>query len=184
MYEPLRVQLATAENGQRWLTDGFVMLDVSASLVLVSDITNLPWRDGVFKLTAAHGLTPRDEILGFKVDEALELAERDAKWVLAEPTQWSVAEHPGKAMLFSADGLPCLLGESTWTALHKAYERPGVEYNTSEDHNLFRVSADWTVVAYIAGIRCPEGEEDHAKLLARSSAELAERVEEWLDLLG
>jgi hypothetical protein len=181
MYEGLRVQLATDAQGRRWLTDGFVCLNVTDSAATLKHCDDgccdhlgfLP--DGVYKLTAARGLVARDgEVLAFDPDAYLARVEASAVWRLALPTEWSVAEHPGKAMLWRADGRPCLMGEPTWTSFRSRFDSPRIEYDTSGSQNVFRVSVG-DVVAYVAGIRIPDGQEGQAHAVVDVEA----LIEQW-----
>jgi hypothetical protein len=107
----------------------------------------------------------------------------DGPWLLAHQTEWSVAEHPGKAMLWAYDAYPCLLGEATWTAIKRHHPGVFVEYHATR--NLFRFSemeheplcgepgsivcrCPLVTFAYAAGIRMPEGQEDVAHAIAQT----------------
>jgi len=174
MYERHTVRLATAEDYSRWLTDHFVLLDVTDSPAVLTgpviDYGNVlachPLDDGLYKLTQANGLTPREGALDFDPDEGFRRLE-SASWWPAMPSEWSVAEHPGKAMLWAAEGCPALVGETTWTALRRHHEN--IEAWWTEDiggAGTFRFAAGGKIVAYAAGIIIPEGQSEIAHVIA------------------
>lgn len=191
MYAPSAVWLSTENSGDRWLTDQFVLLNVTdyAELLKAADDPEFgdlgaDWADGPYKLTASNGLVERDSVPEPDI-EAWFTRAAESKWRRAKPTEWSVAEHPGKAMLWaygSAIGYaPCLFGESTWTALKRHHPEVIVEY--ARDLNMFRFSevahADltgkcaeggctcpWLPFCYAAGIRVPDGQEGAARAIA------------------
>lgn len=194
LYEPSAVWLATWAGTERWLTDQFVMLDVTGSDALAE--AELP--DGGYKLTAANGFQPRDTVPEPDLDVYFAAMDVAANWHLARPTEWSVAEHPGKAMLWTYFvpidsgfgttnvpldvGQPCLLGESTWTAIRRHHPGCLVEY--SDEINAFRFAElprDCPSCAgepgvycghrplpfcFAAGIRIPDGQEQVAAAIA------------------
>jgi hypothetical protein len=173
MYQPSAVWLATENCGDRWLTDQYVLLNITES----DDFKDMP--DGPYKLTVSKG--PEPQATGQAPDPAWRieryfeyLTGRD--WKIARPTEWSVAEHPGKAQLWSAGGKPHLLGESTWTAIKRYHPSCVVEYSSNRrgvNHGIFRFmeeaeSGPYIPFAYAAGIRIPEGQEAAAEALARA----------------
>ena len=193
MYEPSSVWLATENSGDRWLTDQFVLYNVTDAEVLYCyDCSyDVYWPDGPYQLMASGDwrMKDRDSIPEPDIEAWFEVTSA-TDWRAATPTEWSVAEHPGKAMLWVAgDGVPCLLGESTWTAIKRHH--PEVEVTLHPERNLFRFSAprhvrydadanpepcvayecDGCVVApfaFAAGIQIPEGQEDVAYEIARA----------------
>lgn len=175
LYESHDLALSTDErDGHRWLTDRYVLLDITGSIAAEGT------EDGCYRLVQARGFearthefeggeVPLANYLGGGIVDYLELVETKAAWEPVVPSQWSVAEHPGKAMLLSCRGLPVLMGESTWTALHRHYEEPVVEYDILSGRNLFRVHElghGKTPVAYVAGIRIPDGQEEIARAIS------------------
>lgn len=210
MYEPSRVRLVTAvQDGSRWLSDGYVMLDVTDSPAIAGECPTPcdddcdalcheghqvgykrdhepgdHLKDGQYKLIAARGFEPiiahtdPDEdckagncvcpIAPAELDaDAYFDALTAADWQAACPSQWSVAEHPGKAMLFSVHGHAKLMGESTFASLSKHLGKPQVEYAMGLGANVFRFLDGGSVVAYAAGIIIPEGQEEIASAIAR-----------------
>lgn len=167
MYQPSACWLSTDASGHRWLTDMYVLLDVTHAESLKS------LEDGPYKMTVSNGPQSRETPEVFNAEAYLSgLADR--LWRPASPTEWSVAEHPGKAMLWASEGSVCLIGESTWTAVQRHYPGAVVEY--THRGNLFRFSevahldldgdcqsgecsCGIVAFAYAAGIQVPEGQE-------------------------
>lgn len=176
MYQPSAVWLATENSGDRWLTDQFVLLDVSD----MDEFDELP--DGPYKLSVSEGPRHREGVPEPDI-EAWFTRVAQCAWRSARPSEWSVAEHPGKAMLWvsgSQSMLPCLMGEPTWTAIKRHH--PEVEIDYASDLNMFRF-AEWshditqecaegtcmcviTPFCWASGIRIPDGQEDAAWALA------------------
>lgn len=157
MYQPSSVWLATDMSGERWLTDEYVMLNVTG------DAAQEDVEDGAYKLLASGELRveKRDSFPEPDLERYFARVDELVDWREATPTEWSVAEHPGKAMLWRSDGAPCLLGESTWTAIHRRYAPLLVEYSHGK-LNLFRFTTRAGVFAFAAGIRVPTGQEEIA----------------------
>lgn len=181
MYEPSAVWLASDYGGDRWLTDQYVLYNVTDSEV-VRDL-----EDGAYQLMASGEwrAEARDSVPPPDVQAYLEIVSA-YDWRAAQPTEWSIAEHPGKAMLWAAGG-PCLLGESTWTSIKRHYPDVEVDWAPNEGAGLFRfwycpyhVDPDGdcaggdcacpeVVFAYAAGIRVPEGQEEVASAVAAAA---------------
>lgn len=175
MYQPSAVWLATENCGDRWLTDQFVLLCVT----YLGEWDELP--DGPYKLTAGNGIQPRESVPEPDIEQWF-ARTAEGRWRPAKPSEWSVAEHPGKAMLWACGSLPCLLGESTWTQIKRHH--PEVEVAYEATLNMFRFSepehdsaseacAEGTCTAcpklpfcYAAGIRTPDGQHDAASAIA------------------
>lgn len=169
MYEPSTVWLATEHSGDRWLTDQFVMLRITGAEVLYCYDTSydVQWEDGAYQLMAngQWRMKDRDSIPEPDIEAYLKI--QDSKpWYYATPSEWSVAEHPGKAMLWVHGGIPCLLGESTWAAIKRHYSEVTVEY--APEGNLFRFRSEGATFCYAAGIRIPSGQGDVAYEIARA----------------
>ena len=182
LYETHDLALTTdGRDGHRWLTDRYVLLDVTGSPAIEG------LEDGAYKLLATRGLQgglavneDYQNFLGGGIVDYLDRVESGANWVCAHPSEWSVAEHPGKAMLLSCVGRPVLIGESTWTTLHRHFPEARVEYDMSSGRNLFRVwepngnfDPGSRIVAYVAGIQIPEGQEEIAGRMCADSSESA-----------
>ena len=178
LYETHEVSLSTDDrDGHRWLTDRYVLLDITGS-VAAEGVD-----DGIYKLVQSKGFEARAgalrNFLGGGIVDYLEKVESGALWAPVIHSQWSVAEHPGKAMLLVAEtpwpNTPCLMGESTWTTLHRHYPECRVEYDVCSNRNLFRVSEpyykSYTVRAYVAGIRVPTGQGNIASAIAALTQE-------------
>ena len=178
MYQPSQCWLSTENSGDRWLTDQFVLYDVSG----YDGFEELP--DGPYKLTVSNGPQAREAIPEPDIEAWFTRAGRSG-WHSASPSEWSVAEHPGKAMLWVCGTQPCLMGESTWTALKRHH--PEVEVDYAADLNLFRFS-EWphveasqecaegicvcqiTPFCFAAGIRVPDGQEETAWAIAAAAS--------------
>jgi hypothetical protein len=191
MYQPSAVWLSTVYGTERWLTDQFVLYNVTGFHELYyydpSYGPEWQWPDGGYKLTVSKGFEPRDTVPEPDIEAYFAKVYDVSEWQRAFPTEWSVAEHPGKAMLWTSDGLPCLLGESTWAALKRNHPGCVVDYAHGKP-NVFRFSelprehasclAEEGVYCghrpipfcFAAGIRCPTGQEDVAYEIARASA--------------
>ena len=185
MYEPSAVWLATEYSGDRWITDQFVLYNVTGAEVLQCYDVNLnydvEWPDGPYQLmaTGEWRAKQRDSIPEPDIETYFGIMA-ESVWVPADPTEWSVAEHPGKAMLWvSYLGDACLLGESTWTAIKRHHPEVMVEHSPNKGAGVFRFSEppdDCNVAfespaipfAYAAGIRVPEGQEDVAHAIAQA----------------
>lgn len=205
MYEPSTVWLSTDYGGDRWLTDQFVLYRVTGYAEL-SDydfhtcLNYEPWLgyepledecscpeeipDGPYQLTVSRGFKPRKSVPQPDIEGYFQnLAKKS--WCPTFPGEWSVAEHPGKAMLWTYEGKPCLLGESTWTALKRHHPDVIVEY--TPEGNIFRFSEVFHVdpeddcmdgscncqeipFAFAAGIQIPDGQEHVAEAIAAVSA--------------
>lgn len=190
MYQPSACWLSTENSGDRWLTDQFVLMNVTGidafevcgecSSGRICGECPPGYPDGPYKLTVSNGPQQREGVPEPDI-EAWFTRAAESKWRRAKPTEWSVAEHPGKAMLWaygSAGGnAPCLFGEPTWTALKRHHPEVIVEY--ARDLNLFRFSevdhidpdgdchdigcgCRWLPFCYAAGIRVPDGQQDIA----------------------
>jgi len=186
MYEPSSVWLATEYSGRRWLTDQFVLYDVTGAEVLHCYDTSydVVWPDGPYQLmaTGVWRAQTRDSIPEPDIEAYFRNLAGKVSWRPARPTEWSVAEHPGKAMLWISEEVPCLLGESTWTAIKRHHPDVVVEYGHSDSFNVFRFSEVRhdpdceeggvhcghrpVPFCFAAGIRVPEGQEDVAYEIA------------------
>ena len=165
MYQPSACWLSTEYSGDRWLTDQFVLLNVTDEESVEGVV------DGPVKLTASNGVQPRDSVPEPDI-EAYFATIADADWRPAVPTEWSVAEHPGKAMLWvRLGGYPCLLGETTWAQIKRHY--PEVKVHYAHDRNLFRFKLDDTPFCFAAGIQIPDGQEGVAEHIASYLTQLA-----------
>jgi hypothetical protein len=62
---------------------------------------------------------------------------------------------------------PCVLGESTWTAISRHYPGVGVQH-AADGPNLFRFidPSDGYPLCFAAGIQIPEGQESVASAIA------------------
>ena len=196
MYEPSKVWLATEHCGDRWLTDQFVLYDVTGAEVLqcYDESYGIEWPDGPYQLmaTGQWRANRRDSIPEPDIEAFLRIMAGHI-WYLAEPTEWSVAEHPGKAMLWNVGGMPALLGESTWSAIKRHHPDCVVEFALNLHAGTFRFSqamchgpaeacetheCDCRMVpfAFAAGIEIPEGQEEIALTLTEALEATSNKV--------
>lgn len=191
MYQPSAVWLSTVYGTERWLTDQFVLYNVTGFAELYyydpSYGPEWQWEDGAYKLTVSKGFEPRDSVPEPDMEAWFEKLYNDHEWVRAYPTEWSVAEDPDKprpsrAMLWMSDAIPCFFGESTWVALKRNHPGVIVDYAHGKA-NVFRFSeipreheaCEEGVYcghrpipfAFAAGIRCPDGQQDAAHEIVR-----------------
>lgn len=187
MYQPLEVWLVTDKGGNRWLTDQYVMLDITVS----EEFRDLP--DGAYKIAfISKGPEPREAPMNFDVEKYIERVNHHHWWP-ATPTKWSVEESANdRAMLWDTYDA-ALLGRDTWKAIKRFYPDCKVEcasWKDDEGHRrtVFRFvdvpahthDDDGSVegcpgcfpgpriFAYAAGIRIPEGEELRADVILRA----------------
>jgi hypothetical protein len=182
MYQPSAVWLVRSNDGRRYLTDQFVLYDVDH----MEEFAEL--EDGAYQLTVSEGPRARDSVPEPDIEAYFEKVFGKT-WHVTVPSEWSVAEHPGKAMLWTyddgspgaVDSLPCLVGESTWTELKRYHPEILAEY-TSEG-NIFRFKEARhapdcdpdvcdclpIIFAYAAGIRVPDGQGAVAHAIARAA---------------
>lgn len=190
MYQPTAVWLATENCGDRWLTDQYVLINVTAMDALTVEDPEAAlagWTgpepelpDGPYKLTASNGFQSREGIPEPDIERWFTRAA-EGRWRPVKPSEWSVAEHPGKAMLWACGTLPCLLGESTWTALKRHH--PECEVSYEGELNMFRFAepnhdsaseacatdaclCSPVPFCYAAGIRVPDGQYEIATAVA------------------
>lgn len=194
MYEPSAVWLSTEYSGDRWLTDQYVLLNVTDSPALGYHLDpdddcaggdcNCMLEDGPYKLLASGELRSRDSIPEPDIEAYFAAVAGEAQWRNAAPTEWSVAEHPGKAMLWTCRDFPALLGEPTWTQIKRHYPEVVTEYTFT--HNMFRFSkpehdhpsddmcelggCPLIPFCFAAGIRVPYGQESVAAAIAEKIA--------------
>lgn len=177
MYQPTEVWLVTDKDGERWLTDQYVLLKVTAA----EEFGELA--DGAYKIAfVSKGPEPREAPVDFDINGYL-ASMQEREWWPADPTMWSVIEdYQGKAMLWDANSTPVLMGEPTWSAIKRHY--PGVLVEHSwRGNSVFRFShqfakgstfadgTEWQTFAYAAGIKMPEGQLGTAAAIVKNLAE-------------
>jgi hypothetical protein len=174
---------------QRWLSDKYVMVNVTGSPALrVPDppgmvdshsTVEMELPDGAYKLTAAHGLQPSSGWLVPDTAGLLSFLEsRDAKWSPMYRTQWSIADSPAKLMLAYADvvnkecplksyRVAVAVNEGIWAAFEAAF--PGCRFEWREGDPYRVTDADGRIVGYVAKARVPEDEEATAQRIVGGS---------------
>lgn len=186
MYQPTEVWLVSLSDS-RWLTDQFVMLDITQS----DDFAEL--EDGPYKLTVSKGPEAREGEITLDLAAYFEVMGK-RHWVVAEPTEWSVfEEYPGKAHLWVADDAPVLMGEPTWVAIHRYHPHAIVEHAYGDkggsvfrfldmpgEHQLCLDAGEEVycghhpmVFAYAGGIKMPPGQDVVAVAIAEATTGLA-----------
>jgi hypothetical protein len=162
MYQPTEVWLASCKE-RRWLTDKYVMLDVTGS----EWFTELP--DAAYKLAfVSKGPEPRDAAMDLDLDAYFE-SMNEREWLPATPTLWSVEESPNdRAMLWDAEGTPALMGRETWQAIKRYYPDCMVEHSWRGNSAFRFIDPEAErIFAYAAGIKMPEGQGLAARMIVR-----------------
>lgn len=134
MYQPLEVWLATDKAGNRWLTDQYVMLDITGS----EEFAELP--DGAYKIAfISKGPEPREAPVDFDVEKYIERINHHHWWP-ATPTKWSFEESANdRAMLWDTYDVAAL-GRDTWKAISRFYPDCKVECASWKDDEGHRRS--------------------------------------------
>ena len=98
MYQPSEVWLVTDAQGRRWLTDKYVLYDVTnlEALYYYDPSYGMQWDDGAYQLmaTGKERFRPRETAHTIDIDAWLAIVNAH-EWHDTRPTEWSVAEHPG-----------------------------------------------------------------------------------------
>jgi len=166
---------------ERWLSDRYVLVNVTDDLALRSDNEDHSWGvlpDGAYKLTAGKGLVPADHLTPDTAGLVNYIEERDeAQWHPLQRTRWSVADSKAKIMLAYAEtfkGLeapdwergwhrvPLGINEGIWNAFNEAFWDKLVTFQSTDDEIPYRVKAGNEIVGYIARGELPEDEHDTA----------------------
>jgi hypothetical protein len=172
------VSIATDDDGSRWLTDRYAIINVT------NDDACEGVADGEYKLTAGKGFVPSD----LEPPNALALLEiieaEEANWLPVTRTEWSVADSEAKTLLcyardpndptgHHADGRrhAVAINEGIWNAFVAAYDNKDhtrvIRFEKDPDKitRPFRIIVDGKIVAYSMGIRLPVGSEKIAALI-------------------
>jgi hypothetical protein len=95
MYQPSAVWLSTVYGDERWLTDQFVLYNVTGfhELYYYDPSYGPEWQftDGAYQLSVSKGFKERDSVPEPDLDSWFERVYSVSDWVRAEPTEWSVA---------------------------------------------------------------------------------------------
>jgi len=193
---PKEAHLITHKDEQRWLSDRYVMVNVTGDLALSPEAFNgAPFSgempDGTYHLTAAKGLVPH-EFLPSDTGKLIDALESREGWRRVHRTQWSVADSKAKLMLVYAQAgngtmiggplkrVPMAINEGIWTAFEQAFWDELVTFETLLDGYPFRVSAGNRVVGYIARGELPADQiGPAAHLLAGMTPETALPASWW-----
>lgn len=162
-------------NEERWLTDRYIMVNVTGSLVLKATGAEggLPgmgeeFPDFGYKLMASKGLVLKEDAFLPDTVGLIDSIERPGEWERLYRTQWSMADSEAKLMLAYTkratewcsnhyDVAPYAVNEEIWVAFEEAFAYPGdteVIFETCEDRP-YRVSLKGKVVGYIARASFP-----------------------------
>ncbi len=156
--EPGAVTLATDDVNQRWLTDQFVITDVT-------DL-RLTEPDGRYRLMTSE-LRSLDQA-SHDVTAYLTKVEAGAVWEKVIPTGWSVTADPAKAALVYVTATRALaINEALMLEFLRQYPEGYFEYNTHDRLRVYRFGTDAKVIAYVAGIVIPPEQLATAKAIVR-----------------
>ncbi len=156
--EPGAVTLATDDVNQRWLTDQFVIIDVT-------DL-RLTEPDGRYRLMTSE-LRSLDQA-SHDVTAYLTKVEAGAVWEKVIPTGWSVTADPAKAALVYVTATRALaINEALMLEFLRQYPEGYFEYNTHGTRRVYRFGTDAKVIAYVAGIVIPPEQLATAKAIVR-----------------
>lgn len=177
---PNQVFLVTVDN-ERWLTDRYVIVKVTGSLVLkwtdgMSDKKyDCEWADGPYRLMASKGLVSlAKEILIPDTAGLLgSLADREVndtmRWLPMTRTNWSMADSEAKLMLAFAQDyghrFQLAINEGIWQAFVDAYPGCPVNFEFYDDETPYRVSCDCGVIGYVAHAEFPKEMYEQADVL-------------------
>lgn len=162
---------------QRWLSDRYVMVNVTDSAALrITDESEYAvpghpqdFPDGGYKLMASKGFTPKPD--AFLPDTAglLNSIERSGNWELLHRTEWSMADSDAKLMLAYTKELykhapalnkvePVAVNEGIWDAFITAFKDDTAEPVLFEycPDRPYRVSHAGRIVGYIASAEFPD----------------------------
>lgn len=165
-------------TAQRWLSDRYVMLDVTSNRALMLPDGDEAL-DGMYKLTAGKGLIPlAAEFIAPNTPGLLDMIEGNTPdWYQMHRTRWSMADDDAKKMLcyttrnFHTE--PLAINEGIWTEMEQHFkpadmERSLVKFEYAPGRP-YRVSYGGEVVAYVATADFPKG----MNLEARKIVEVA-----------
>jgi hypothetical protein len=160
--EPGAVTLATDDVNQRWLTDQFVIIDVT-------DL-RLTEPDGRYRLMTSE-LRSLDQA-SHDVTAYLTKVEYGAVWEKVIPTGWSVTADPAKAALVYVTATRALaINEALMLEFLRQYPEGYFEHDVTVrekiSRRVFRFGTDAKVIAYVAGIAIPPEHLATAKAIVR-----------------
>lgn len=178
LINPASVEVLHSGGGERvWMTDRFVMIDITDSRALREDMP-----DGEYRLMASRGFQFSQR--GPLVNMAVYLAKmRSLAWHPAYATQWSVTDSQAKAMLLYVDlpqrrswheveparRVPLAMNEDVWQSIVTSY--PGAELaHTGSRGDPFRVTTGAQVVGYVQVIPIDSQLEKTAQIIADNTA--------------
>lgn len=140
-------------DGKIWLTDGFVLLNVTGNPV-VSEL-----QDGCYRLQLRNGFIRRPDAITYKLPDFMTYLHR-FQWHPACPTRWAPYPEPGnKARLFFVqiedERYALGLNEEIWRAMTARY--PNAQWWHAGYGGPFKVTTPTeSELAYIEPARLPE----------------------------
>jgi hypothetical protein len=167
----------TVRGEERWLSDRYVMVNVTDDKALHADLGDEypdggELMDGMYKLTAGKGLVSCDELPYSDSLAMLDSIERQGAWWVMERTQWQVADSPANLMLAYAtrfggeewgwSRLPLAVNDGIWAAFAAAF--PGARFEYCPERP-YRVTHHETTVGYIASAHLPEDQLEIAQTI-------------------
>lgn len=181
-----RVHTSEGDADERWLSDRYIMVNVTGSSTLKAppdpafgDL-GADWADGGYKLTAGKGLVEKPDTFLPDTVGLLDSIERagtyrdangeiaGAVWQRMHRTQWSMADSEAKLMLAYTKEMnddrslwvvePYAVNEEIWVAFENAFAYPGDTEVVFEvcEDRPYRVSLKGRVVGYIARAEFPD----------------------------
>jgi hypothetical protein len=143
----------------RWLTDHFVLLDVTDSDAVTDK------DDGTYRLTATSGLTYKDKP-SFDAPAFFKVLHSLPAWQKTAPTGWSITESEAKATILTDGTEPYAINEDTWKAVWTYYPDAEIEASWGPKMRMFRVWDGFQFIAYIAGVDIPREYREAANAIA------------------
>ena len=165
--EPGEVELMTDTSDvepRRWMTDKYVMLDVTRNPALGGP-DELP--DGMYRVTASKGPVPLDRHAGRDVVSCLQAFEAGADWWAVHETRWTLRDDRAQLIYVcnpvGFQRVPLAIDRDVFEAFKAAYQDAVYQATPVVGHSirvLPRVKASGRTLApaaYIQPVRIPDG---------------------------
>jgi hypothetical protein len=184
MVEPSRVHIVThAATGRRWITDTYVMLDVTDFAAIVGS----DHADGRYSLLVTVGLRWIDSTVPDVEGYFAHVEHSAAEWMPMHETEWSLRADAAR-LLWGADRQggchPAAINAKALEALRAVYVAAEddielvIERDASRPAGLslrVRLAEMWEpasrTVGYVMGVRIPDSAMDAALYIASSQTE-------------
>lgn len=177
LINPGSVEILHSGRGERtWMTDRFVMIDITGSRALAAGMP-----DGEYRLMASKGFQFSER--GPLVNMATYLAKMSGlTWYAAHATRWSITDSQAKAMILVAElppehsgheaqgarRVPLAMNEDVWQSVRASY--PGAELaHTGRRGDPFRITVDEQVIGYVQAVQIPPQLQSTAQIIAGNS---------------